>query len=584
MSLLVVGLTSRLSAQTFNATGGNQTSMITGTGTLTITARGADGATTFADGGSGATVTADFPVQMGDELIIVAGVAGVGNISGQGFGGGGGGSAVILKRGGNSTLLIVAGGGGGSSLLNSNGKGASSADGTAGGGTSPAATGGGGFGASGSNITVSIPFLGSVLAYTGGQAGTLTGGGAGGSPQIGPFAGGPSGGFGFGGGGSGNSVLLSGGGGGGYSGGTGGSPSAGGNGGTSFVQNSGIVGTNITRVDGVTGGGTKQDGSIILDFVCGAPAPNLLTSDEANQPVPSGQTSVAVCQNAGNVTFESDNCVGGTVNWTGSDNSSGTGNIIAPTTNVGTVTYSATCTLDGCTGEASEVSVTTTAPPTLSISGKTSVILGFGSNCTTLTANAGGTGQLSYSWMQGQTEIGTDAELQVCPEATTTYSVTVTDANGCTTTKEVTVSVQDVRCGPKKNLVTVCYYGVTQCVSEKIAQRYLKLGATLGACGSGNARIGVEEIVANAPLQLSVKAFPNPVQDAVTLEVLAPTAGVATFQVVDMAGKARQTRQENLVEGLNEIEFRLGTLPTGLYLIRTVDALNRQGVVKVSKQ
>lgn len=31
--------------------------------------------------------------------------------------------------------------------------------------------------------------------------------------------------------------------------------------------------------------------------------------------------------------------------------------------------------------------------------------------------------------------------------------------------------------------VTICYYGVTLKVSEKVAKRYVKMGATYGACG-----------------------------------------------------------------------------------------------------
>ena len=30
---------------------------------------------------------------------------------------------------------------------------------------------------------------------------------------------------------------------------------------------------------------------------------------------------------------------------------------------------------------------------------------------------------------------------------------------------------------------TICYYGVTMTVPAKIAKRYLKIGATMGACG-----------------------------------------------------------------------------------------------------
>ena len=38
------------------------------------------------------------------------------------------------------------------------------------------------------------------------------------------------------------------------------------------------------------------------------------------------------------------------------------------------------------------------------------------------------------------------------------------------------------------------------------------------------------------------------------------------------------------MEGLNELELRLGGLPTGIYLIRVQDAAGRQGVVRVNKE
>lgn len=149
----------------------------------------------------------------------------------------------------------------------------------------------------------------------------------------------------------------------------------------------------------------------------------------------------------------------------------------------------------------------------------------------------------------------------------------------------MTVDVQDVRCGPVQQNVAICYYGITQCVPEKIAARLLKVGATLGGCSTGNnaARLGVEE-TGEATVKLSLKAFPNPVQDLVTVEVLAPRAGTAHFSVMDVAGRPLQQRSEQLTEGLNEVQFRLGTLPTGIYLIRAVDEESRQGVVRVSKQ
>jgi hypothetical protein len=48
-------------------------------------------------------------------------------------------------------------------------------------------------------------------------------------------------------------------------------------------------------------------------------------------------------------------------------------------------------------------------------------------------------------------------------------------------TASVTTSQADA--APKSNLVTICYYGVTMQVSQKIATRYVKIGAKYGACG-----------------------------------------------------------------------------------------------------
>ena len=59
---------------------------------------------------------------------------------------------------------------------------------------------------------------------------------------------------------------------------------------------------------------------------------------------------------------------------------------------------------------------------------------------------------------------------------------------------------------------------------------------------------------------------------------------MATFEVLDVTGRAWQSRLHNLVEGLNQVEFRLGSLPTGNYLIRAIDALGQQATVRVSKQ
>ncbi len=148
----------------------------------------------------------------------------------------------------------------------------------------------------------------------------------------------------------------------------------------------------------------------------------------------------------------------------------------------------------------------------------------------------------------------------------------------------MTVTVKDVRCGSNNSGVKMCYQGREVCVAPYLVPTYQRYGGTLDGCPANNLRISYEPQAEEPPLTLSLKAYPNPVQDVVTVEVRSRVAGKATFEVLDVTGRARQSRQQELVEGLNEVRFGLGNLPTGIYLIQAVDALNQQAVVRVSKQ
>jgi hypothetical protein len=70
--------------------------------------------------------------------------------------------------------------------------------------------------------------------------------------------------------------------------------------------------------------------------------------------------------------------------------------------------------------------------PTASISGTQTICAG---GNTTLTASGG----TSFNWSNS---LGTSSAVMVTPDSTTSYTVTVTDANGCTATATTTVTVQ----------------------------------------------------------------------------------------------------------------------------------------------
>ena len=217
--------------------------------TLTVSARGADGArpTNYpSNGGRGARVVSRFVVPGGTTFQVLTGSAG---LAGTVSAGGGGGTAVATG----STLLTVAGGGGGGGQGNAPGEGGRAVlGGTPTGGAQGAGPAGGGGGGGG------FDGAGGGTAGSGGGAGATNArgqGGTGGGSVIvtAPGAGGTGGnGVGAGGGG-----VNGGGGGGGYLGGDGGLSNltsfGGGSGGTSYVNTGVFSGEVLSATDGATG-------------------------------------------------------------------------------------------------------------------------------------------------------------------------------------------------------------------------------------------------------------------------------------------------------------------------------------------
>ena len=113
----------------------------------------------------------------------------------------------------------------------------------------------------------------------------------------------------------------------------------------------------------------------------------------------------------------------------------------------------------------------------------TTVYLGYAPEaCATLEviSTMGGTGTYNYLWSTGETS----TSIEVCPEETTSYTVTVTDDNGCSETATINVVVIDVRCGnnPNNPKVEICHVGRTICVSQNAVQAHLDHGDYLGSC------------------------------------------------------------------------------------------------------
>jgi gliding motility-associated-like protein len=88
----------------------------------------------------------------------------------------------------------------------------------------------------------------------------------------------------------------------------------------------------------------------------------------------------------------------------------------------------------GCGSTTSAPVLVTVNPSPSANAGPNTTICG--GSCTNLT----GTGGTSYNWQPGNLN---GASVTVCPPSVTTYTLTVTDANGCTATDNVTVTISN---------------------------------------------------------------------------------------------------------------------------------------------
>lgn len=163
--------------------------------------------------------------------------------------------------------------------------------------------------------------------------------------------------------------------------------------------------------------GTSANGCTATDevFVNANPLPNVVINSTG--PYCANSPFVLTATGANTYTWE--------------DGSTANPRIVTSTTGLQTFSVTGRVTATGCTSTA-QVQINVTAPPTASITPSAPVICS--GQSVTLTASGGN----SYAWAGGPN----NAVKVVSPTSTTTYTVTVTDFNGCTDTESVTVTVQ----------------------------------------------------------------------------------------------------------------------------------------------
>lgn len=122
-----------------------------------------------------------------------------------------------------------------------------------------------------------------------------------------------------------------------------------------------------------------------------------------------------------------------------------------------------------------------------------------------LSATVTGQSPFNYEWSEGST----NATITVSPVSATTYTLTVTDANGCASTVSTDIAVVNVG-GNQTHKVLVCHNGSTLDISGNgnAVAAHLAHGDMLGACDAGlitNSSV-VERVLGTA----HISVMPNP--------------------------------------------------------------------------
>jgi hypothetical protein len=258
--------------------------------------------------------------------------------------------------------------------------------------------------------------------------------------------------------------------------------------------------------------------------------------------------------------------------------------------NVGTSTITWTATDGFGNTSTCQTTVTVYANPTVSIpdayamsSGvlPNTVYIGYApASSITLTSNvSGGSPNYVYSWSNGSVA----ASTTVNPVVNTTYTLTVTDANGCSGTANKNIKVIDLRGGNKLDKVVICHKGSTVTVDGSAVPAHLSHGDMLADCMYSIPTVthnSVDRIMENSVPALSLNALPNPSSTDFTLTI----SGLNSYQkislrVTDISGRILEQKEN--IQALSTIKVGQNYRP-GVYIVELIQG-NEKRMLKLIK-
>jgi hypothetical protein len=261
----------------------------------------------------------------------------------------------------------------------------------------------------------------------------------------------------------------------------------------------------------------------------------------------------------------------------GATERSGSGTDASGSFNVGvsTITWTVTDSNDNQTRDTTTVTIN--APLAVSIpnvyavsqtnAAKNTLYIGYGPASLPISAAPiGGMAPYTYSWNTGEKS----SSLTV--NSAGRYTVTVTDALGCSSEASIVMEVVAVSCGNNNSKVMICHNGVALCVASSAVQAHLDHGCKLGACITTAKIVSTsldKPMVAVIP---EVLVYPNPSAGQFTIQLSGYKSSKADIIIVNTAGQIVTQKEVKLIDGKQTIAFNIANQAQGIYLLKVLSA------------
>lgn len=329
-------------------------------------------------------------------------------------------------------------------------------------------------------------------------------------------------------------------------------------------------------------------GSYNITFVDGSGCTSNLLSQPLNDPTPPTTPTISP---SGPTTF----CTGGTVVLT---SSYGSGNTWSTTETISAITVSTSGTYSvtytdgfGCSATSAPLVVTVNTNP----------------SAPSITANGattfcdGGSVTLTSSQGTGNTWSTAETTQDIVVTASGNYTVTYTNANGCSATSSTTiVTVNTLPTVTLSALGSVCEYDASFSLSggSPSGGTYSGTGVTAGQFDPAAAGVGtyaityeytdgngcinsdVEDIVVDICIgiedlssSIPMKVYPNPFSAGFSIEI----DGEFSYQIMDLRGRLVQHGN-----GTDSVDVEAAELMSGVYLVK-VSSNNEESTIRIVK-